>query len=230
MNTSQVIKNIRLLSLVLFLTPFFSGCEALDELDRETRERNLRNLKDWNVNSSTSEEAISEFGYENCFKIVAVEDYWWNEFSSYYRGDQSAVKRNDYSSVRTLFYCKNAMDHIHVGEIICNKSIANDLLTIFRQLYEAKYDIDTLMPTLATDYIILTEDASPSYNHTFCFHFMADPVDEMHLKGLALVVNPYAPSQPTADDLCVKLFKQHGFTWGGDVQGGKRYRFESSRR
>lgn len=151
MNTSQVKKNIRLLSLVLFLTPFFSGCEALDELDRETRERNLRNLKDWNVNSSTSEEAISEFGYENCFKIVAVEDY-----------------------------------------------------------------------------IVLTEDASPSYNHTFCFHFMADPVDEMHLKGLALVVNPYAPSQPTADDLCVKLFKQHGFTWGGDVQGGKRYRFEKS--
>lgn len=216
--------NLRLLTTVLLGIMVFCGCEEIEKLDKESEERNLRNLTEWSVNSFTSESAISKFGYENCFKIVAMEDYWWDEFMSFDHGAQYDVSKNDFSSVRSLFYCQNSMSHIRIGEIICNKSIANDLLTIFRQLYEANYNIESLMPVNNTDYSMLTEQASPSFNFTFCFHYNSTPIDEMHLKGLAVVINPYTP--PTADDLAVKLFKQHGFTWGGDVSGGKRYRFE----
>ena len=126
--------------------------------------------------------------------------------------------------MRSLFYCENALDHIHIGEIICHKSIANDLLAIFRQLYEARYNIESLMPVSSSELTELTDRANASYNFTFCFNFNSSPVDEQHLQGLSVVVNPYTP--PTADDQAVRLFKQHGFTWGGDTAGGKRYRFE----
>lgn len=214
----------KLLSLALLAVMTLTGCEKLEELDRETEARYLKNLQEWVVNTITSETAISTFGYENCFKTVAMDDGLWSDFTAFYHGDKSAVNRDDYACVRSLFYCENAMSHIHVGEIVCNKRIASDLQTIFKQLYEAHYNIESLMPVMTTSLSELTEKASGSNNYSFCFHFLSDPVDELHLKGLAVVINPYTP--PTADDLAVRLFKQHGFTWGGDVAGGKRYRFE----
>lgn len=184
----------------------------------------MKNLQEWVVNGDTSEEAISQFGYENCFKTLALDQEKWDNYMYFYQGDKSALNRSDYSCVRSLFYHEHSTEHIHVGEIICNKGIAADLLAIFRQLYEAKYHIESLSPVPSVDLIDLTEKASASYNFTFSFHVFSNPVDEQLLKGLAVIVNPYAP--PVANDLAVKLFKQHGFTWGGDEAGGQRYRFE----
>ena len=217
-------KRQKLFAVALLGAIAMTSCDKLEELDREIEARNLKNLQEWVVNATTSEKAIATFGYENCFKTVAMDDATWGEFNANYQGDKSVVSRSDYACVRSLFYCQSAMTHIHIGEIICNKSIAPDLQTIFRKLYEEKYNIESLMPVMTTNLDELTQNSSPSNNYTFSFHFLSNPVDELHLKGLAVVVNPYTP--PTADDLAVRLFKQHGFTWGGDVAGGKRYRFE----
>lgn len=58
------------------------------------------------MNTITSETAISTFGYENCFKIVAMDDGLWSDFTAFYHGDKSAVNRDDYACVRSLFYCE----------------------------------------------------------------------------------------------------------------------------
>lgn len=193
---------------------------------QETIEKplNLNDLENWVVNGSVNKTAVDSFGYENCFRIVPISDDVWDDFTLYYQGDKEAVSRNDYSTVRTLFYYKESQHPIHIGEIICHNTIASDLLDIFRQLYEASYSIEALMPMMKMGLSDLTDSAAPGMNFSFCFHFLGSPVDELHLKGLAVVLNPYNP--PTADDLAVRLFKEHGFTWGGDVDGGKQYRFE----
>lgn len=216
-------KNIKLFAIAILGILVFASCSELDKIDKEVDEMYLNNLKDWVVNASTSEKAIAQFGYENCFKVLPIQDYYWTQYQNSQKGT-TTVNRSDLMSVRSLVYCEASMGHLKTGEIVCNKSIANDLLAIFRALYEAKYNVDTMMPSATSDYQYLTEQASASNDITFCFHFTSDPLREAHVKGLAVVLNPNTP--PTADDLAVKLFKQHGFSWGGDTPDGKRYYFE----
>ena len=217
-------KIIRLFAIAILGILGVASRAETDELDKKVDETNLNNLKEWVVNASTSEKAINEFGYENCFSVLPIEDYYWNDFQNYLPKEGTTVNRSDQMSVRSLVYCAQNMNHLKTGEIICNKNIANDLLVIFRALYEAKYNVDTMIPFALSNYQSMTDDANAGYNHTFCFQLVGNPLPEAHVKGLAIVVNPATP--PEADDLAVKLFKQHGFTWGGDTPNGKRYYFE----
>ena len=217
-------KHLRLFAVLLLGGLLFSSCEEIEKLDRETRERNLKNLQEWVVNSTTSQEAINQFGYEKCFTITTIGEYYWTDFMNYYAGDKSVITKDQLAAVRSLFYDKQMMDPIKIGEIICNKSISSDLLDIFRKLYEAHYSITELMPVGIATYERVTEDVNAYYGPTFSFQYMGDNVILAHVKGLAVVLNPGTP--PTAGDLAVKLFKEHGFTWGGDEPGGKTYYFE----
>lgn len=216
-------RKFKLFATVILGILVFTSCSETEKLDKEVDEMYLNNLKNWVVNGSTSEKAISQFGYDKCFTVIPIEDYFWTEYQNS-QPTGVTVNRSDLMSVRTLIYCEASMNHLKIGEIICNKSIANDLLAIFRALYEAKYNVDTMLPAGAASYQYMTEQPSASNNNTFCFNFMSNPLNEAHVKGLAVVLNPYTP--PTANDRAVTLFKQHGFTWGGDSSNDKRYYFE----
>lgn len=134
-----------MLAIALMSVVMVSSCEKIRELDRQEAARKLKNLQDWVVNGDTSEEAISQFGYENCFKTLALDQEKWDNYMYFYQGDKSTLNRSDYSCVRSLFYDEYSTEHIHVGEIVCNREIAADLLAIFRQLYEAKYHISVFV-------------------------------------------------------------------------------------
>ena len=216
--------SIRLFAIAVLGILVFASCDEMEKIDKEVEEIYLTNLKNWVVNGAINEKAIAQFGYENCFKVLPMPDYYWEEYQMYKPEGAPTINKSDLMSVRSLVYCAASMGHLKTGEIVCNKSIANDLLAIFRALYEAKYNVDTMMPLATSNYQALTEDANASSNNTFCFHFTSSPLREAHVKGLAIVFNPATP--PTADDLAVTLFKQHGFTWGGDSPDGKRYYFE----
>lgn len=217
-------KFLNLFAIAIIGVLVSASCSEIEELDRQVDEMHLNNLKDWVVNGSTSEKAIAQFGYENCFKVLPLQDYYWEDYQNSQHDATATMNRSDLMSVRSLVYCGTSMSPLKTGEIICNKTIANDLLAIFRALYEAKYNVDAVIPLFMNNYQSLTEQANASSNNTFCFHFMGTPLPEAHVKGLAVVLNPYTP--PTTDDLAVKLFKQYGFTWGGDSADGKRYYFE----
>ena len=137
------------------------------------------------------------------------------------------------------------------GELICNKGIAEDLLEIFYELYQASYPIEKIR---LIDEYNADDTLSITDNNTSCFNFRK--VDgsknlSKHALGLAIDINPfYNPyvtypngtvrispigSEPYADrgwdfphkidenDLCFKLFKEHGFTWGGNWKTLKDY-------
>lgn len=135
----------------------------------------------------------------------------------------------------------------HKGEIVCHKTIAADLLDIFRELYKEKYPIERIR--LIDDYDG-DDDKSMRDNNTSAFNYRRVAGSKKlskHSMGMAIDINPlYNPmvkrgkvspdisrryadrSLPfeykiTKDDPCVKAFKKHGFRWGGDWKSLKDY-------
>ena len=137
------------------------------------------------------------------------------------------------------------------GELICNTYIADDLLDIFYELHRNEYQLERvrLIDEYNGDDTASMEDNNTScFNYR-----VVDGTTNLskHAMGLALDINPfYNPyvtypngsirispvgSEPYADrtadfpykidenDLCYKLFTEHGFTWGGNWNSLKDY-------
>ena len=143
------------------------------------------------------------------------------------------------------------------GEMICNKSIAQDLLEIFYELYKNNYQIESVK---LIDEFEGDDVKSMLANNTSCFNYRVVEGSKKlsnHAYGLAVDLNPfYNPyitykdgetrispvgSEAYADrtldfpykidenDLAYKLFTQHGFKWGGNWNSVKDYQhFERS--
>lgn len=134
-------------------------------------------------------------------------------------------------------------NQIQMGEMVCNKAIATDLLHIFRALFEAQYQINSIR---LIDDFGGSDDLSMMANNTSCFNYRKVPGDSnlsKHAYGLAVDINPlqnpYLPNgrvlPPAAveyvdrsksfphkidkKDLAYLLFTSHGFTWGGSWIG-----------
>ena len=147
---------------------------------------------------------------------------------------------------------RNAEGQIQIGEMIVNARIADDVLEIFRALFDADYPIARMV---LVDEYGADDNASMAANNTSAFNYRkianTDTLSR-HAHGLAIDVNPlynpyitrrsdgseqiapagadpYAdrtadfPMKITADDLCCRLFLAHGFTWGGSWSNPKDY-------
>lgn len=137
------------------------------------------------------------------------------------------------------------------GELVVNKAIAEDVLSIFKQLYEAEYPIEKVR---LVDEYDADDEASMSDNNSSAFNFrFISHTTKISKHGLGMAVdintlyNPYVktvngklsiepanakayvdrngdfPYKIDHDDLCYKLFTKYGFTWGGDWEHAKDY-------
>ena len=139
-----------------------------------------------------------------------------------------------------------------VGEMVVNKSIAADVVEIFRRLYEAGYPIERMRLIDywdADDERAMTANNSSSFNFRFISHTkkvskhgmgMAIDINPLYnpytktLRGGKAIVEPSA-GRPYLDrnrkfkykisrgDLCYRLFRKYGFRWGGDWKTMKDY-------
>ena len=141
---------------------------------------------------------------------------------------------------------------MHVGEMIVNKSIAERVCTILRQLFDAKYPIQRM---LLPDVYDADDETQMRDNNSscFCYRTIAGSTNlSKHARGLAIDINtlynPYYkdrddgtrfiqpataeaycdrtwdfPYKITHDDLCFRLFTEAGFEWGGDWTTRKDY-------
>ncbi|MBR1441665.1 MAG: M15 family metallopeptidase [Lachnospiraceae bacterium] len=139
-----------------------------------------------------------------------------------------------------------------VGEMICNKSIAEDLLLIFRELYVSGYQIESMQLVEAFEG---SDDRSMAANNTSCFNYrnigkssrlsrhgygMAvdiNPVYNPEIKygsdGEIAAVNPAgsenyvnrdgSPHRIDENDLAYRLFTERGFIWGGSWNSSTDY-------
>ena len=133
------------------------------------------------------------------------------------------------------------------GELVCHRDIAEDLLFIFRELYKARYPIASIR---LIDDFDASDEASMTANNTSCFNYrsIAGRTSlSRHALGMAVDINPLqnpyvreevvrpAAGRPYADrsqafahkidrnDLCYKLFRSKGFSWGGAWRSAKDY-------
>ena len=138
-----------------------------------------------------------------------------------------------------------------VGEMVCNKFIAEDLMEIFEALFAAGYPIERMR--LVEEYGG-DDEASMRDNNTSCFNqrqITTGGMLSLHSYGMAVDINPrynpyyqvkngkiiiqpadseefidregQSPYQIRKGDLCYRLFRQHGFHWGGDWTRYKDY-------
>lgn len=196
-----------------------------------------------NVSEMTSAEIKS------LFTIQEIPDEIFKKMrGKSYKAD-CILPRSELRYLRLLYYGFD--DKTHVGDMIVNVSVAEDVRDIFYLLYQEKYPIErmVLVDEYGADDIL-----SMAANNTSGFNYRK--IDGMsvlskHSRGLAIDVNPkYNPyvrtingeincqpqnGEPFMDrektfpykidheDLCYCLFRTYGFSWGGDWKDMKDY-------
>lgn len=163
--------------------------------------------------------------------------------------EDCTTSRTDLRYLQVMHYNKEG--EVCKGELICHHSIADDLLAIFKELYKARYPIERMV--LVDEYNADDEASMAANNTSaFNFRYISGTRRlSNHSRGLAIDINPlYNPYvrwrngkrmvspegaekyadrsldflyKITRNDLCYKLFKKYGFTWGGDWKNGKDY-------
>ena len=166
-------------------------------------------------------------------------------------GKSIPTKFKNEVDINTLSYLKISYwgfdDKVHVGEMIVNKKVADEVIDIFKELYDAKYKIEKIK--LIDEYNADDEKSMEDNNSSaFCYRKIANSSNlSNHAKGLAIDINPlYNPyivgnsispenAKKYADrsksdsryikkgDVCYNAFKKRGWTWGGSWSNKKDY-------
>ncbi|MBQ6779954.1 MAG: M15 family metallopeptidase [Treponema sp.] len=200
-------------------------------------------FSDWKAGTPVTAEEIAAYGEAKCFAAEEISNKIFARMQKKSFREDCTVPRTDLRYIRTLHYDTDGT--IYLGEMVCNKAIATDLIEIFRELYKNKYPIQRMV--LIDDYNASEEEAMRD-NNSFCFCFGTvanTKVPSAHAKGLSVDINPlYNPyfndmgdglrlvEPPTGEpyldrkknfpykivknDLCYKLFIAHGFEWAGE--------------
>ena len=184
------------------------------------------------------------------FSIQEIPDSIWTLMQGRTYHPNPHVQRSDLRYLKVLHWDYD--EKSHEGALVCNKLIAEKLLTIFRQLYAGHYPIQRIR--LADEYDA-DDERQMRDNNTSCFCYRNVPDTKKlsyHARGLAIDINtlynPYVRYrkdgsmivQPTTGkpyvdrkkqyrykivegDLCHRLFIEQGFTWGGSWRTMKDY-------
>ena len=210
----------------------------------------IEHLKNWNAGKIVTTSSVKKYGENKVFISTEITDKIYDRIYGKSYKINCTVPLNDLCYLKILHYDING--DIRIGEIICNKSIEQDLIAIFKELYKAKYPIEKM---ILIDEYNADDEASMKDNNSSSFNYRMITNGKKlskHALGLAIDINPlYNPyvkildngqiqvephnAQPYIDrtkkfnykidtlDLCYKLFKQYNFEWGGDWKTIKDY-------
>lgn len=218
-----------------------------EEVPQETQEKVTDTVGTESDRKSDTE--TPEASYADDFYISEIPDDIFAKMQGKSYKEDCTVPREDlrYVHVRHMGFDGEAKD----GELVVNKAIADDVLAIFEELYKADYPIEKVRLVDeydADDEASMSDNNSSAFNFRFISHTMRI---SKHGLGMAVDINTrYNPYVKTVDgklsiepangadyvdrskdfphkidheDLCYKLFKEHGFIWGGDWTHSKDY-------
>lgn len=218
-----------------------------EEVPQETQEKVTDTVGTESDRKSDTE--TPEASYADDFYISEIPDDIFTKMQGKSYKEDCTVPREDlrYVHVRHMGFDGEAKD----GELVVNKAIADDVLAIFEELYKADYPIEKVRLVDeydADDEASMSDNNSSAFNFRFISH-----TTRISKHGLGMAVdintryNPYVktvdgklsiepangadyvdrskdfPHKIDHEDLCYKLFKEHGFTWGGDWTHSKDY-------
>lgn len=223
--------------------------EVLGEVKAQTP-----HIIDEKAGTVIAKSAIDREGLERCFISCEITEAVFQRIrgKSYQEGGETELSNLRY--LKVLHY--NFEHEIQVGELIVSAGLAEELCTIFQELFLAEYEIQSMR--LIDDYWTgdgnSSDEASIQANNSsaFCYRVIAGKEKlSRHAYGCAVDINPlqnpcvaYADGIPwsypeysaeyverrqgvrhviTEDDVCCRIFKEHGFSWGGDWSNPKDY-------
>jgi N-acetylmuramoyl-L-alanine amidase len=204
-------------------------------------------------------DASDDTGQEELEETFVDLNFYYSELTEEQKqtlgNDPAVIGDEELVYLHVLYY--DFEGQTQEGELICNRGIVQDLVEIFAGLYQAKYPIEKIRLIDVydgDDASSMADDNSSCFNYRTIVG--TDNLSE-HAYGLAVDINPlynpyitgnggdtviwpeaasaYAdrsldfPYKIDHEDLCYRLFTEHGFTWGGDWSGNKDYQhFEKS--
>lgn len=250
---------IRLLIILILALLTADGCANSEAVKLQDDSADVPN-----ITVDKTDEEHGELETKNNIKEKAMSDRVTYQPGFYYESLSDSVKKRitgiSYPEGCTVPYEElryvNVRHHNlngkeRTGELICNKEIAQDLVEIFYELYQAEYPIEQIRLVdeySGDDELSMKDNNSSSFNYRV---IEGTTRLSKHALGMAIDINPFynpyvtypdgvmqvAPegAEPyadrealfafkiTHDDLAYKLFTAHGFTWGGDWNSVKDY-------
>ena len=171
----------------------------------------------------------------------------------------SSMSKNEPISFDDLSYLKLTYygfdEKTHIGEMIVNKDVAEEVVEIFKELYMEKYPIEKIKlidEYNASDELSMKDNNSSS----FCYRTVSGTdVISNHGKGVAIDINPlYNPHVNTSTnkvspdtaydyvnrntvvkgmivkgDACYNAFIKRGWSWGGNWRNPDYQHFEKNK-
>ena len=206
-------------------------------------------LTAWTPEAVVSQAEVERYGLNRCFTAVPIPDHIFQRMRGHSYPSNCNVQRADLRYLKVLHYDFNG--RIRLGEMVCNKSVANDLLFVFRQLYHKRYAIGSMR---LIDDFGADDEHSMQANNTSCFCYRAVKGSRKlsaHARGMAIDINPlfnpcvrrhkgFVTIQPatagryadrkasfshkiTPADTAYRVLTAHGFRWGGSWHSVKDY-------
>lgn len=204
----------------------------------------------WRAGTVVSAQEVTRMGLDQCFRSDPIPDNVFARMRGQSYPMECRVSRTNLRYVRLLH--RDEDGKTRMGELVCNKQIAADVLRVFRQLYDEGYPIHSvrLIDDFGAD-----DERSMMANNTSCFCYREVKGSRKlsaHALGMAVDLNPlYNPCcrklrngklsvQPsngmkycdrggnypykiTRKDLAYRLFVGCGFRWGGAWRTVKDY-------
>ena len=210
---------------------------------------NSQTLHSWKAGEIISRQEVEAYGIDRCFCQQPIDKTIFQRIDKNSYTSDCTIPINELRYLKVLHY--DIQKRIHLGELICHKDISEDLLEIFKALFEAYYPIEQM---ILIDNFNAEDEKSMQANNTSCFNYRKVSQTRIlsnHSTGHAIDINPlYNPFikrrkgkviyQPQAaksyldrskkfpykidkGDLCYRLFKEHGFKWGGEWKSVKDF-------
>lgn len=180
-----------------------------------------------------------------CFQAVSLYEKYGDQLEQQVPLDSTVISYDELRYLTVLHHGYD--DFVHVGELIVNACVADEVLQIFKELYLMGYPIEKMRVMSCyggSDELSMEDNNSSAFN----FRYMTDGGKlSYHAYGLAIdlnpKVNPYVKEQLVLpvngkeyinrdqcvlgmikkDDAVYQLFKRYGWTWGGDWTSLKDY-------
>ena len=223
---------------------------AADSTSATPKDESSVDSSESDINSITPKDDIGlAAASDDAFYAIPIPDEIFVKMQGKSYKDDCTIPRDDLRYIHVLH--KNIEGETLEGEMVCSKLIAEDLLEIFRELYEQSYPIEKMR---LIDEYDANDELSMTDNNSSCFNYRTiSHTYKISKHGLGVAVdintlyNPYtkvvdgeriiepAAGAPYLDrdadfpykiergDLCYNLFISHGFEWGGDWPDRKDY-------
>ncbi len=226
--------------IVLLITAFLYKQEV-KEISQVNSKQELTSTKQAETDETPTVETLSQ-----SFELLPIDEEIEKRISGVSWKQGSPVSLDGLNYVRVAYWGFD--DKQHEGELIVNAAIAQEVVEIFKELYEKKFPIDKIR---LIDEYEADDSKSMEDNNTsaFCFREVEGKPGKIskHSYGLAIDINPVQNPyiykdqiSPTygevysdrtvvkkgmieKNDECYSAFKSRGWQWGGDWKYEKDY-------